>query len=103
MQLVHSTIIIVSFVVGNACFRIAIILHNFVGTCTHGAIRLVNGTYSDEGRVEVCINGVWGTVTSDWWNVPDAKVACRQLGYTDKCELETTTITTTTTNNNNNI
>ena len=50
-------------------------------SCNNGDVRLVGGLFLNEGRVEVCINQVWGTVTHDSFSSFDARVVCRQLGY----------------------
>ena len=51
--------------------------------CNDGDVRLVGGSTQYEGRVEVCINQVWGTVCSYsyYWRTPNSNVVCRQLGH----------------------
>ncbi|XP_019861045.1 PREDICTED: scavenger receptor cysteine-rich domain superfamily protein-like, partial [Amphimedon queenslandica] len=52
-----------------------------VSNCTDGELRLVDGSGPHEGRVEVCVNQVWGTICSIGWSNEDANVICKQLGY----------------------
>ena len=51
--------------------------------CQDGDVRLVGGQIANEGRVEVCFDGRWGTVTDNGWSTTDAEVVCRELGYVD--------------------
>ena len=67
-----------------SCF----IVYLIAGECTHGEMRLRDGTTSNEGRVEICLDGVWGVIADLTWGTDEAKVTCRKLGFTDACKYE---------------
>ena len=50
-------------------------------------IRLQGSTLPYSGRVEVFYAGVWGAISSSNWDINDAKVVCRQLGYSAGAEV----------------
>ena len=49
--------------------------------CIEGEVRLLEGSTPLEGRVHICKNNVWGTICHSHWTSIDARVVCRQLGY----------------------
>ena len=87
----HNSLHVLSLCFGFACHNnllFDIEMQVVPANCSDGDVRLVDGSVSHEGRVEVCINQVWGTICSstsryyyNYWDVSDAKVVCRQLGH----------------------
>ena len=48
-----------------------------------GGLRLRGGASHNEGRLEIFHDNEWGTVCDDFFGRSDAKVACKQMGYTN--------------------
>ena len=79
--IVHK--VIVQPVIAHWCMPIRIIIfyiHAYIECSIPGEIQLANGD-RNEGRVEICFNGHWGTVCHNSWDYRDAEVVCRQLGF----------------------
>ena len=56
-------------------------IYILIERCTTGDIRLYGGGYY-YGAVQVCIEGVWGSICSNsFWDNNDASVVCKQLGF----------------------
>ena len=51
-------------------------------------MRLAGGSVKSQGRLEVCLNGTWGAVCGDSFNISEAGVACKQLGFSRHGKLE---------------
>ena len=45
---------------------------------------MIGGKTNNEGNVQICYNNAWGSVCDDNWNINNAKVVCRQLGFQPK-------------------
>ena len=61
--------------------------------CTNGDLRLSGSTNSRQGRVEMCYERQWGTVCDDSWGTNDAKVVCRQLGFSSYGKFSVSVLT----------
>ncbi len=47
--------------------------------CVNGSVRLVGGSASNEGTIEICGNSLWGLISDAGWDQNDARVVCKQL------------------------
>lgn len=46
-----------------------------------GSIRLVGGRSPTEGNVEIFYRGRWGSICDDEWDIREAYIVCKMLGY----------------------
>ena len=85
MQMLVCTLHIGSSVCHNCFLDFSTAVSTPSGNCSDGDLRLVGGSDNleqgtREGRIEICINNAWGTVCRTVFGIPDAQVACYELG-----------------------
>ena len=58
--------------------------HSFAGGVPASSatyVRLADGNFVGQGRLEVYFNGEWGTVCDDYWSITNSDVVCQELGF----------------------
>ena len=54
---------------------------NSKSNCNDYDIDFVNGLSKNEGKLLMCLNGVWGAFCENSLGISEANVICQQLGY----------------------
>ena len=55
--------------------------------CNDTDVQLIGGVGKDDGNVQICLDGLWGSVCGmEEWDYKAARVVCRQL-MKDGCKL----------------
>ena len=71
-----------SFIVPLSVLLLAIVWSDFIRAQSNGDVRIINpNDTSRMGRLEVYLDGEWGTFCANGFDSYSADAACRQLGY----------------------
>ena len=49
--------------------------------CTTGVVKMLGSKETNRGLVKICVNNTWGIVCDHDFDSREARVVCRQLGY----------------------
>lgn len=66
----------------------AVYMKLYLAPVAEGTVRLMSGSSSNKGRVEIFHNGKWGTICDDFWDIKDANVVCRELNFSRATEAK---------------
>lgn len=65
------------------------IIADFDNGKVDGHLRLADDDEFNKGRLEISINGYWGTVCSVNFNKAAADIACKELGFNASLKITT--------------
>ena len=81
MKLKQNTYCIEQKTISNNCY--CIFLDPTLNDCIEGEIRLANNSAENKGRVEICVDGFWGTMCPNNSFTLNANIICKQLGFSE--------------------
>ena len=61
-----------------SCYQFLLLIER---ECNESDIRLVGSGEQNGGHVEICLNGLWGSVCDDSWDNRDTRVLCQHIGF----------------------
>ena len=69
-----------------ACVHMCVYLLSLLDLCVDGEVQLIlielgNLQSETNARVELCVGGIWGTISGEQWTATDASVVCEELGF----------------------
>ena len=82
-----------TFVISTVALLYVLVCAQEAGAQNHGDLRLVqqdakNAAFT-AGRLEIYINSTWGSICADNFDMHDADVACKQLGFSRAVQVAT--------------
>ena len=80
VKMQESSAVVRTMLISLTCY-VASMFTTGTDLCRDGEVGLHGGKNEREGRVEICYNGVWGSVCDYGWDKMGANVVCTQLGY----------------------
>ena len=56
-----------------------------IAHCSDGQIKVIEGNLEEYGRLEICSDKRWESLSDFYWDQNVARVACIELGFASTC------------------